>query len=390
MARPKQKKFFDKNRIIKIREIEFLYWQYARRKFQFDFKDATIDSEKFEEHYLKLFEYVDSRCSSNSIAVFNEIISEYNNSITDNPEFLFNYTQSSDIDFLRKAIQECEESVAFIRKVCTMYGYYPIYLIYQTDALSDYKDILDRSFKDVESFIRVYKYSEIVRAHFVSKNKTCYFEDHERDFIYVYCDACSDINIDSIIKDVRITISHKGKRNFSNVIRYATTPNMQLCIKIDGEVNIREIENEVRFALLCAMNYYVPFKYSFSKEIQDVHWRILQAKFKKISYLRRFIGLFIWDMVHIQDFKLSDIITALIDSANGLEPNLPFRSIHTEEIIKEIMEWGDLIRDDNSRDGELETRSLDREYRLACQSIQTMSICQHMAGNAGNNVILKG
>ena len=82
--------------------------------------------------------------------------------------------------------------------------------------------------------------------------------------------------------------------------------------------------------------------------------------------------------------KLGDIITALIEAMNGSK-----ESSFPENVMKAIRDCAGLIHAGIGTDRVLETSSLDREYRLACQSVQTMSICQHVAGNTDNTLVLK-
>ncbi|MCB6543264.1 hypothetical protein LI168_14200 [Desulfovibrio desulfuricans] len=423
MARPKKVNAFDEKRIAESCKIEFLHWQYAVRKFYYDGKNNVINVAEFENNYFKVFMevaqrycgdyakingvFIRSDCALSDANVYylhgsapkfifniiNEIISAYHNSVNDNPEFVFDFIHEYENDlldkernsesyfkFMRSVISNNKCSLEYLRRVCLKYGYFPHGLRSLRDAIADYKR-LDRNVMTVpESFLRIDKRMSAVRVHFISKSGKCYFEDINRDSIYLYCDIYSDINIDRVIKDVKIAISRRWKRNFFSEIRYANVPNMQVCVSIVGKINIKEIEDEVRYALLCAMNYYTPFKYSFSKEIQDVQWRVLQATHKKLSYLRRFVGLFLWDMVHVLELKLGDIITVLLH-AIASEAVLPAKSALPANVLKAIQAWANLILSDGSKGRALEASSMDREYRLACQSIQTMSICQHVAGN---------
>lgn len=423
MARPKKKKIFDEKRIIESRRIEFLYWQYAKRKFQFDSANNIENYTEWKKHYFELFRTIVKRYCKDYVEVngvilnkemalsgegvygfystspkfifnrLNEVITIYHNSINDNPEFYFDFICEHEGDILENdrnslsysefvdcVIHAHKDNLEFVRSICLKYGYYPKELMILSDTMSDYNALCKNTFDVPESFIRIEKYSDIVRAHFVSESGKCYFEGHEKGFMYLYFDVHSNIDIDSIIKDVRREISRKGKRNFSNEIQYSDVPNMQLCINVVNEIKIRDVEDEVRFALLSAINYYNPLARSFLKEMQDVQWRVLQAKYKKLSYLRRFVGLFMWDMVHVLRLKLGDIIAALIEAVNASESSLPHKSALPENILRAIGKWADLIRVRVTTDEVLETSSLDREYRLAHQSIQAMSICQHEAG----------
>ncbi len=427
MSRPTKMKYPDDRRLIESRKIEFLYWQYAMRKFHFDCANNIVNYTEWKKHYFELFRAIVKRYCKDYVEVngvilnkevalsgegvygfyetspkfifnrLNEIITRYHNSINDNPEFVFDFifeyegdmlendrNSHSYFEFIDEVIHAHKDNLGFIRSICLKYGYYPKELMILPNTMSDYNALCRDTFDAPESFIRIEKYSSIVRAHFVSESGKCYFEDHEKGFLYLYLDVFLNIDIDKIIKDVRRAISNKGKRNFLNEIRYADVPNMQLCINIIGKYNKRNIEDEVRYALLSAINYYNPLKHSFFKEMQDVQWRVLQAKYKKLSYLRRFVGLFIWDGVHVQGLNLGDVIAALIEAVNASASSLSPKSALPENILRAIREWADLIRADISTGMVLETSSLDREYRLAHQSIQTLSICQHEAGNVNN------
>lgn len=427
MARSKKVNAFDERRIAESCRIEFLYWQYAVRKFYYDGKKNIINVSEFEDNYLKVFKAVARRYCKDPIKIngvfisknmalsddnvyylhgsapklifnrMNEIIADYHNSVNDNPEFAFDFihecenylfdeerNSGSYVKFIRDVISDNEDSLEFLRGVCLKYGYFPHGLRSMRDAIADYRKLIRNEMAVPESFLRIEEYSSIVRVHFVSKSGKCYFEDIKKGFLYIYFDVYSDIDIDRVIKDASIAISRRGKRNFSNEIRYSSVQNVQICINIAGKINIRVLEDEVRYATLCAINYYIPFKHSLSREIQDVQWRVLQAKHKKLSYLRRFVGLFIWDMVHVRGMRLGDIITALTESMNGSK-----ESLFSENVLKAIRDCAGLIHSGIGADRVLETSSLDREYRLACQSVQTMSICQHVAGNADNTLVLK-
>lgn len=426
MARPKKKKIFDEKRITESLKIDFLYWQYARRKFYRDCKEKIIDVSEFERHYFKVFRDVVQRYCNDYVRIngviinknmalsddniyylygsapdfifnrLNEIISVYHNSVNDNPKFAFSFIQEDYVlpfkiernlepynEFMKDVIDNNKDSLEYLRSVCLNYGYYPRELRSMGDIVADYGKLVRNEMSIPETFLRIEEDISIVRANFVSESGKCYFEDNKSGFMYVYCKACADINIDRVIHDFNIAISRKGKRNFSNEIRYSDEPNIQISIDIN-KYNLkdkrRNLFDEIRYTLLSAINYYVPFKYSFSKEIQDVHWRILHAKYKKISYLRRFMGLFIWDLVHFEGMGLSDIISTLIKIINkhSLNPSdkqkIPRNLI---ESFREMASFHPEVQDTSKVDASC----LDREYRLADQSIQDLSICQHKAGN---------
>ena len=288
------------------------------------------------------------------------------------------------IEFVNAIINKYSDELLYIRDVCIRYGYYPRDLMAMRSAIIDYEFLCYDKLNAPESFICLEKYSDIVRVHFVSSSGQCYFEDHKEGYVYVYCDIYSGIDVSSVVADVKIRLSRKGKKNFSDEIRYSDAPNMQLCICINNKSELKEIVDEVRYALLIAMNYFIPYKYSYSREIQDVQWRVLHAKYKKISYLRRFVGLFILDIVHFYGFKLSDIIILLIEMAKDCTCKPSHKIKLPENIIEETRLWGNLLSESINDGLVLEASSLDREYRLAEQSIQSMSICQHISGNVDN------
>lgn len=101
---------------------------------------------------------------------------------------------------------------------------------------------------------------------------------------------------------------------------------------------------------------------------------IAETKHKKTSYLSRFIGLFIWDNVHVANRKLSDVINALISVTvpNGLDENWQVAPYQAE-----LEEWRKLLRSGKEEGYVLEYNTLDREYRLACTCIETLSIRVH-------------
>lgn len=327
MARLQKEKAFDEKRITESRKMEFLYWQYAKRKFYFDCTHNVIDITEWRKNYFELFRAVVKRYCKDYIDVngvilnmevalsesgvykfhctapdfifsrLNEIITVYHNSINDNPEFSFDFIRmfecsildeernsESYIEFVSAIINKYSDELLYIRDVCIRYGYYPRDLMAMRNAIKDYKLLCCDKLNAPESFICLEKYSDIVRVHFVSSSGQCYFENHKEGFVYVYCDIYSGIDVSSVVADVKIRLSRKGKKNFSDEIRYSDAPNMQLCICMNNKSELKEIVDEVRYALLIAMNYFIPYKHSYSREIQDVHWRILQAKFKKISY----------------------------------------------------------------------------------------------------------
>ena len=427
MARLQKEKAFDEKRITESRKMEFLYWQYAKRKFYFDCTHNVIDITEWRKNYFELFRAVVKRYCKDYIDVngvilnmevalsesgvykfhctapdfifsrLNEIITVYHNSINDNPEFSFDFIRmfecsildeernsESYIEFVSAIINKYSDELLYIRDVCIRYGYYPRDLMAMRNAIKDYKLLCCDKLNAPESFICLEKYSDIVRVHFVSSSGQCYFENHKEGFVYVYCDIYSGIDVSSVVADVKIRLSRKGKKNFSDEIRYSDAPNMQLCICMNNKSELKEIVDEVRYALLIAMNYFIPYKHSYSREIQDVQWRVLHAKYKKISYLRRFVGLFIWDIVHFNGFKLSDIIILLIEMAKDCTCKPSHKIKLPESIIEETRLWGKLLSESINDGLVLETSSLDREYRLAEQSIQSMSICQHISGNVNN------
>jgi hypothetical protein len=88
--------------------------------------------------------------------------------------------------------------------------------------------------------------------------------------------------------------------------------------------------------------------------------------------------------VHFNGFKLSDIIILLIEMAKDCTCKPSHKIKLPESVIEETRLWGKLLSESINDGLVLETSSLDREYRLAEQSIQSMSICQHISGNVNN------
>ena len=429
MSRPAKDKAIDGRRVDESQRIEFLYWQYANRKFYLDLTNGVFDFSEWNKNYFDLFRIVAKRYSLDKVCVdgvfiskddafdgngiirfygdapkflfdiVNEMIAQYHCSINDNPELTCDYiykcenievyeevNSESYRAFVNDVIKEHSVSLECVRSVCIEYGYFPDSMILALNAIEDYKSLCRNEFDLPELFIRAAKYSNVLRTHFVSEKGKCYFENHEKGFLYIYCNACTAIDIDRVMKETQVAISRVGKRNFIDELRYSDDPNMQLCIDIHCDFQIKEILDEVKLALLCAMNYYMPFRISFSRDMQDVQWRVLRAKHSKLSYLRRFVGLFVWDMVHQLNLRLGEVISVLIEIVNDQFYNTQGSSL-PEAVIGEIREWSEVIRSYNASKGNdkanadvIDAKSVDREYRLAVRSILSGSICQHVSG----------
>ena len=160
MARSKKVNAFDERRIAESCRIEFLYWQYAVRKFYYDGKKNIINVSEFEDNYLKVFKAVARRYCKDPIKIngvfisknmalsddnvyylhgsapklifnrMNEIIADYHNSVNDNPEFAFDFihecenslfdeerNSGSYVKFIRDVISDNEDSLEFL-EVC--------------------------------------------------------------------------------------------------------------------------------------------------------------------------------------------------------------------------------------------------------------------------------
>jgi len=389
-------------RIRRINQTNFLYLQYTNRKFFLDLKNGVIDNEKWRGCYWDIVKciveeffgdmifingiFIDKHEAIenhirgihclyfNDIAfLFDNVIAYYNNSLVDNPEFVYRLHHDVDENILQKIISINERSLNFILDLCLKYGYLPSELYGTRDALADYQ-IVDKDICLVKPFIKKYNKNDIVRTHFISDNQNCYFEKDDGKSFYIYYNTNKEDNLDSILESIKSCISRKGKKNFNRHLKIDECPNMQICINMSKEFDIKDILVEIKKSLIVAKAYFYPNQYIFSKELTEVACDIAETKHKKTSYLSRFIGLFIWDSVHIANKKLSDVINSLISVAvpNDLDENCQVAPYQAE-----LVKWRKLLRSGKKEGYVLEYNTLDREYRLACACIETLSIRVH-------------
>ena len=151
-------------RIRRINQTNFLYLQYTNRKFFLDLKNGVIDNEKWRGCYWDIVKciveeffgdmifingiFIDKHEAIenhirgihclyfNDIAfLFDNVIAYYNNSLVDNPEFVYRLHHDVDENILQKIISINERSLNFILDLCLKYGYLPSELYGTRDAL---------------------------------------------------------------------------------------------------------------------------------------------------------------------------------------------------------------------------------------------------------------
>lgn len=388
--------------IQRINQTNFLHFQYTNRKFFLDLENGAINNEKWRVCYWDMVkciveEFFEDMIFINGMFIdkneaiehhirgihclyfddiaflFNSIVAYYNNSLVDNPEFVYRLCYDVDENVLHKIISINKRSLNFILDLCLKYGYFPSDLYGTRNALNDYQ-IVDKDVNLVESFIKKYNKNDIVRTHFVSDNQNCYFEKDDGKSFYIYYNTNKEHNLDSLLTLIKSRISRKGKKNFDRHLMIDEYPNMQICINMNNKFDINDILVEIKKSLIVAIAYSHPIQYIVSKELTNVACDIAETKHKKTSYLSRFIGLFIWDNVHVANRKLSDVINALISVTvpNGLDENWQVAPYQAE-----LEEWRKLLRSGKEEGYVLEYNTLDREYRLACTCIETLSIRVH-------------
>lgn len=386
----------------RINQTNFLYFQYTNRKFFLDLENGIIDNEKWREYYWDIVKCIVEEFFGDMIFIkgmfvdkneaienhirgihclyfddiaflFDNVIAYYNNSLVDNPEFVYRLYYDIDENILQKIISINERSLNFILDLCLKYGYLPSDLYGARDALADYQ-IVNEDICLVESFIKKYNKNDIVRTHFVSDNQNCYFEEDDGKSFYIYYNTNRKDDLDLLLRLIKSRISRKGKKNFDRHFRVDEYPNMQICINMSKKFDINDILVEVKNSLIVAIAYFYPTQHMFSKELTNVACDIAETKHKKTSYLNRFIGLFIWDSVHVANRKLSDVINGLISVTvpNGLDENC-----QVDPYQAELGKWRKLLRSGKEEGYVLEYNTLDREYRLACACIETLSIRVH-------------
>ena len=196
MAKAKKMNAFDKKRIAESCKIEFLYWQYAVRKFYYDGKKNIINVSEFEYNYLKIFKIVAQRYCNDYVMIngvfmskdmalsgdnvyylhgsapkiifnrMNEIIAAYHNFVNDNPEFAFDFIREyenelfdkernsgSYLKFVRDVIGNNKDSLESLRKVCLAYGYFPHGLRSMGDAIVDYGKLIRNAIDQPRFFV---------------------------------------------------------------------------------------------------------------------------------------------------------------------------------------------------------------------------------------------
>lgn len=394
--------------------INFFYREYAWRKLYIDDKNGIVDFALFKKNFFEIFRCVVKKICGQYIEfegviqrtddfvdrenaykllryqfcpIVDFIIADYNNSLTDNPAFKYQLLDSEKLkysEFSNDIIQTMGDKLKYVHSICIKYGHFPKDLLPHLNIVK-YLDYLD---KDIipfhQPFLCFNKNSKILRTNFISENGKSYFEEDDGKSLYVYCNYLGCTKIEEIINTIKINILRRKKVNFKRELIFHPEPNIQICINIDDIFAAKEILNDVRQALFIDFLYFKEKISLPSKDSQDALSRSIDAKYKKISYFYRIVGLHIWDSVHILNAKLSNTIKALLffnppESVPSVD-----ESKHTPELNqKHTVLLSKLIFERMKKASVPDYSLLYSEYRLAVKCIQDLSIHSHTVLKGG-------
>lgn len=381
------------DKLISCMIIEFFLKEYAARKFLLDLKNGKVDFEKWifclvtlVRHILenvmiheeqveyngekvkfhdiiyseKIYDIIEKYKSTISIAL-NNIIAYYHNRVTDDHRYILPvpYDMPELESQMQNIIDLCEMELKFLRDTCIEYGYYPFDLMWMSPALKLYKVFVTRGVPFINPFVRVCKKSQdYVYTNYILGTGLSFFEKENPGVYYFYINIEDGNDIENVINTVKITLSRMKKRNnkYSIVIHDQATT--QLCICIDRKkFNLEDCLMRTRDALLKAVAFTKCYDVSDLDLFREALWHVLEGRNKKISYFNRLVGLHLWDMVFILNKNANSAIEELIESPH----------------------FGEMYRNHFGKDEkfELEPANLRRNYKLACDCIEALSILPH-------------
>lgn len=396
------------------RYIKFLYWQLAWRKFNYDNKTNVISKNKFENIFFNVFKaflrYVlPDNIEINGIILDKETaierylydfyrkmpyicnnidyaIEKYHQNINDNPALDFTLIFNNEVKyFLGEAIidhviHKYEDDIKYLLNVTKQYGLFPNTLITTRDMYNDYITLTTCEDDPPDTFYRDQEYSKIISTNFISyKSGKCYFKEPKEGKLYVYCDYKS-IDIIKLINCINVRYNLRKNSRANLEIWDSPDPNMQLEIDIADIYEKKEIVIEAQLALMAAKNYFNPLSVNF-EDMKKLYKRTLNMKYKKISYLKRCVGLYIWDIVNLMDIPLYRVKKAFINLWENPNDKCDFKL--PDKILNKIKRFVELLKKDEKLGKEkifLDEKNLEREYRLAKKSIETLSIEPHKSG----------
>lgn len=420
--------------------IDVLHREYASRKFARDCKKGKKILSKWPQSFMAvvgaMHRYTDNADVYDALKCFeprlysfketievlqgNEIIYGYisrlivilHNKITDNPEFAFQPHFCIESASEEKILNVVSDDVLNLRKICLEYGYFPYDLNSRTNPLTLIKAFNKKRLASQNPFIRFYPYSNILSAHFVSNCGNYYFEKEHSDKFYIYYDSSRFLKFIDDFEVIRNNLKKRGKKNFIKVMEFGEDCNIQICVNscksIKG-VSTDEIIKTIGQAICCALMYFefplIPVvddkfpqlikkivdvdvdkatrMYSISKNIHNAYREVQKLKYKKISFIKRCIGLHIWDNVELKGKSISDEIESLMGYLEGanFEKNCAVFSGLKDEKTREIAQ---MIFEDyatkSSKRGKCivpDFRDFRREFDITCECIETLSVCAH-------------
>lgn len=436
-----KKKYNDDEYNEYVNKIKFLEYQYICRKFYTDLKSGIIDSNTFNNYYLNTLKSIAKQFLEYYIEVdgiirnkyelienddndrirqiiidsttlyLDDAIILYNNTITDNPKYLYKYHEIEIIDrnISEYIISIMPDEIKYLRDICIKYGHFPHNLTKIQNPFYIFRAFLMTIIPEIGNFIMFDSLTKNVRTNFVSETKKSYFEKDDGKTIYIYFNTFSNTDINEIFKKTPVMLSRKGKKNFKRTLYIDNEPNVQLCINSDcvnnwnklKNVLQKEILNDIECTIICAILYFNHTRLN-NDDIRKLQWRIYEAKDKKISYIMRFVGLHIWDCVHILQIKLSKCINMLLEYSTSNEKENIFDELYdiylapsNDNYTQNNYNWQDTTKkwakllstlyrkrqSATSGNEEFEYNIFDQEYRLACKCIDSLSICVHGGTN---------
>lgn len=419
-------------------QVDVLHREYASRKFAIDCKQGKISIVHWYQRFRKVVEemskYADrgDDCEAlecllrthniedffsvlqKNIFIYekiNRLIVFLHDDITDNPEFDFQSYISARSASEKQILSTINDDILYLRNVCLEYGYFPRELITRTHPLTLIKGFKANKLLIQNPFIRFYQYSGILSAHFVSRSGKCYFEDEIADKFYIYYNSSDFFKFEDALKRIHNNIKKRGKKNFTKQIILGENCNIQICVNnlsAFKNTSTDEIIKTIEHALCCAIMYFefpvVPGigniahkdlkickgidsvacakMISFFKKVHEAYRNIQELKYKKISFIKRCIGLQIWDNVSLMEKNISGEIKKLMDCLKHdvVEGYGKFSALKDDKIF----EFAEIILEDydarSSKKGKNivpEFRDFRREFDITRQCIETLSICAH-------------
>lgn len=357
--------------IDQIVEMQFWTCEYTKRKYVLDiqerddYKIITSNSELnndilnnsrfYVKHYGDILLGI---CGKKEpfrfqyIKEINEIIISFHNAIYDfNPKYVINQDRFR-IEELRAIYVDSErlKAAKVIHDDAENYGFIPLEVarIYDMAMIAGHKRVT-QNFLYLNLQMLFLKNTKLdVELNYVDDLNVQHFDnDLNADTIYIYM-RCLDnqLSLNALVKNAILLINCALKNKNMHIAGNIKEADVQICIdKYFYKKNKITVKEILRHSFAAYRNCYFPSIFMFTKDTLKMAKHLYVPKYEQVPFHIRAMGLWIWDRVNFENIKISKAIAEARDIEEFFQSKTTERS------------------------------SIERAYRLAKRSVESMMPC---------------